>query len=110
MVTYDRRASNMDLSKRQAAGVCPWCRKPMDYGVGCSIERLEVNGVKKNRIPFGDEPHGRNREECPDCRVERGQFHHEGCDWEVCPFDGKQLLSCPYDRGHEPEPARPVYY
>lgn len=31
---------------------------------------------------------------CYDCRVKVGETHDYGCDWEECPFCGRQLLSC----------------
>jgi len=31
---------------------------------------------------------------CHDCGVEEGQLHEWGCDVEVCPFCGRQLISC----------------
>ena len=31
---------------------------------------------------------------CHDCGVKEGQIHEDGCDMEVCPFCGGQLLTC----------------
>lgn len=31
---------------------------------------------------------------CHNCLVEHGQLHKEGCDWEICPICGRQLLTC----------------
>lgn len=31
---------------------------------------------------------------CHDCGVEEGAVHHPGCDMELCPFCGGQLISC----------------
>ncbi len=44
------------------------------------------------RIKFGEE-----RRKCPECEVNNGEYHKEGCDQEECPICGGQLISC----GHE---------
>ncbi|WP_436346992.1 hypothetical protein [Natronorubrum sp. FCH18a] len=31
---------------------------------------------------------------CHDCGVEKGEYHHPGCDWEECPRCRRQYLSC----------------
>jgi hypothetical protein len=31
---------------------------------------------------------------CHDCNVQPGGFHHPGCDMERCPRCGAQLISC----------------
>ena len=34
------------------------------------------------------------RERCPDCGVEIGEKHLDGCDVERCPNCGRQLITC----------------
>lgn len=58
------------------------------------------------RIPFGDETDvrvvgdgpalyvARNDDRCPDCRVERGEYHRGGCDVEQCPKCRRQRIGC----------------
>ncbi len=47
------------------------------------------------RVPFGSErPPAFEGEQCHDCFVARGAFHHYGCDSEECPNCGGQLLAC----------------
>lgn len=41
---------------------------------------------------------------CPECGVEEGQLHQLGCDMEVCPICGNQLIGCEhYDQLMEGE-------
>ena len=35
-----------------------------------------------------------NVKPCHDCGCLPGEFHKPGCDWEVCPFCGHQLIGC----------------
>ena len=53
------------------------------------------------QVRFGDEQYlqdafaaGWLEERCGDCGVERGGYHHPGCDVEECPLCRTQLLSC----------------
>jgi len=34
-------------------------------------------------------------DKCGDCGVEEGNLHRFGCDMEICPLCGDQLISCP---------------
>lgn len=34
---------------------------------------------------------------CGDCTVQQNETHLDGCDWEMCPICGRQLLSCDCD-------------
>jgi hypothetical protein len=31
---------------------------------------------------------------CPECGVPSGQYHRNGCDVELCPYCGDQLVGC----------------
>ncbi len=33
-------------------------------------------------------------EQCPDCEVNIGDLHTPGCDYEDCPYCGRQALTC----------------
>lgn len=34
------------------------------------------------------------KQKCRDCNAREGEFHKPGCDMEICPFCGGQLMSC----------------
>src|SRR3974390_3399225 len=42
-------------------------------------------------------------QECPECSAQPGQVHRRGCDVELCPYCGDQLVRC-----HCPEPYPPL--
>lgn len=48
------------------------------------------------RIPYGSETNYFfiDDEKCPECKVEWGELHKEGCDQEQCPLCGGQYISC----------------
>lgn len=76
--------------------VCSWCRGEMATAGSCSISAFHRGGRTYPHIPFGAEtgPYRHNTPRCGDCRVERGGFHHPGCDVQQCPACRGQLLSC----------------
>lgn len=45
---------------------------------------------------------------CHDCGVQEGELHQFGCDMEVCPFCGRQLISrgCVYRELHLEDSSR----
>ncbi len=62
---------------------------------------ITIKGEKVERIKYGDEPLYINDEfgsftlnYCGDCAAQLGEYHLDGCDWEVCPVCKKQLLTC----------------
>ena len=72
---------------------CTFCNNEMTTGASCTVETLHLGGM-----PFDVAPH-RGRDECGDCGVAPGGFHHIGCDMQGCPRCGGQLLmcGCPWD-------------
>ncbi|MEM3858781.1 MAG: hypothetical protein QW478_05170 [Candidatus Micrarchaeaceae archaeon] len=74
---------------------CPICKKTMRRGVGCDYQLIQINGKVYPRSAYHS---GLDNnfvgEYCHDCGVKEGQIHHWGCDVEVCPRCGKQLISC----------------
>jgi len=45
--------------------------------------------VKKFVFLYADE-----NGKCHDCGVSAGEWHHDGCDVEHCPFTFKQRITC----------------
>jgi hypothetical protein len=71
----------------------------MAAGEPCRISVLTTAGGEHGRIAFGDEgPEwwlgAQLPSRCHDCGVGTGGFHHFGCDMEMCPQCGGQLLTC----------------
>ncbi len=67
---------------------CGWCNKEMSKGQNCdaNINVEYPDGSILLSVPAYDD--------CHDCNVKAGQFHHPGCDMERCPKCGGQLISC----------------
>jgi len=52
---------------------------------------------KKNRIPWGKEPHICHDDpigNCYDCGCKEGDIHDYGCDMEECPVCHSQFMGC----------------
>lgn len=73
--------------------VCQWCDQEMTRHIGCTNnERISVNGQV---LPTISEPlHGKEQANCHDCSAPLGSKHHPGCDNEICPGCGGQMISC----------------
>ncbi len=72
---------------------CEDCNREMTTAASCTADALVIQGerfprVRQVRAPTG--PRGR----CGDCGIQRGGFHHLGCDLESCPRCQRQLVSC----------------
>ena len=53
--------------------------------------RIELNGKVYARVPFKPE----NPDYlCIDCNAANGEVHELGCDDEICPCCGEQLIRC----------------
>jgi len=58
-----------------------------------------LNGKRYRRVRYGKEGKDwwmgiKPPERCHDCGVRIGQYHVPGCDMEMCPHCGRQLISC----------------
>jgi hypothetical protein len=52
-----------------------------------------ICGVEHERVGFGDEG-DTEHERCVDCGVKLGQLHVPGCELELCPACGGQVIAC----------------
>ncbi len=77
--------------------ICKTCGRLMPSALSCTQTTVTFpDGATFDRLPYIAED---GREQCPDCRVLAGGFHHSapsghGCDQEKCPRCGGQLLMC----------------
>jgi hypothetical protein len=68
---------------------------------------INNDGIKHLRVKFGEENDflKKNLRElryssyddfdyCADCAAEKGEYHLDKCDWEICPICFRQALSC----------------
>ncbi|KHE73168.1 hypothetical protein [Halobacillus sp. BBL2006] len=72
---------------------CDTCKKEMTKATGCIALPVKSNGKEYKQIKFGDEVFDYPAK-CPDCAVNKGEYHHPGCDVERCPVCEGQIISC----------------
>jgi hypothetical protein len=72
--------------------ICEWCNQEMLTADGCTNNTVEYpDGEVLASIPY---EHEDANHRCHDCNVKVGQYHHPGCDNEICGRCGGQLISC----------------
>lgn len=69
---------------------CDVCGQDPRKADGCRVAVIYIEDEKYTRIPF----FGDAGERCHDCNALSGHYHHWGCDAEICPMCGGQLISC----------------
>jgi hypothetical protein len=91
------------------SAVCGACGRVMGTTPGCAHTHAEND--ERRRLPrrrygteFRDWTPDQYDERCHDCGALVGEFHHPGCDVEVCPFCGGQMCPCWFGGS---EPASP---
>lgn len=75
---------------------CEYCGERMLKSDGCKCSEIECNGKRYERIKYGEGDYDID-ECCHDCRAKEGHYHHSGCDNEICPVCGEQLIGCECD-------------
>lgn len=79
---------------------CEYCGKVMLESDGCDDGILTLNdGKDYKRIAVGDEfdyfyEIADEDFRCHDCNAAYGEYHHSGCDCEVCPKCHEQFIGC----------------
>ena len=78
---------------------CDFCELEMLTADGCTGNQdvLFPDGERLPAIAYGlrsAAAHFVDLVRCSDCNVIPGQYHHPGCDCEVCPRCNGQLISC----------------
>lgn len=78
--------------------VCKVCKMEMITADGCGIGEVIINGEVYERIKHNAENDvnfsiGKG-DRCHDCGATFGNNHHWGCDAEICPACGLQLIGC----------------
>lgn len=70
--------------------ICQFCRKDKEVVHNC--QWAENYGVLIGSVTYNAIPNG--PEECIECGVGPGQYHHPGCSHEICPSCGGILMDC----------------
>ena len=81
---------------------CRYCGENKPTASGCIRVPIIHNGKEFEPIRMGATRMGRDDsyfndtsvEYCEDCGVARDHYHHPGCEKEICPVCGKQLIFC----------------
>lgn len=72
---------------------CDYCHQEMTTAAECTDSTLLT--FKDDRTHYARIPYPADQQtRCHDCNVLPGRLHHPGCDMELCPKCGGQLISC----------------
>jgi hypothetical protein len=77
---------------------CGVCNREMMAAPSCNPIPIIFGGERRDPIPYGKEKRALSgsskKENCGDCNVQIGGYHHQYCDMAECPFCHGQLISC----------------
>ena len=77
---------------------CKTCGREMRFKLSCVISPIDMKeGPPMAQVPYGKEtryPGPPPTNECHDCMVPVGGYHHPGCDYEECPKCHRQIIGC----------------
>jgi hypothetical protein len=73
--------------------VCEYCNQEMrDPAANSCPANTEIEFPDGSALPVV--PYDEQEWRCHDCNIEKGGFHHPGCDMERCPRCDGQLITC----------------
>jgi hypothetical protein len=79
--------------------ICKHCNQDMETAGDCT-ENREIDypgGEVLKALPYTNEyvlESEQAEHRCHDCGVRYGAYHHPGCDMEICPRCGGQMIMC----------------
>lgn len=88
----------LDQAHDVSQAKCKFCGEIFAEVKGCKTKEEHpyfFDGKKYNYLPFHKDE---DFQTCPDCGVEDGRVHHNGCDFERCPVCKEQFISCKHGR------------
>lgn len=74
--------------------ICSFCREKLPALESCTCKAIRYSGDSVPRIPFGEEEYDWGTSRCGCCGTHRGGYHHENCNWEICPLCGELMHIC----------------
>ena len=100
------------MRKNKKSLICAICCHPMEPKKECTLSHIVVNGKRYQRAKGGYAPDFHKGADndfiCLDCKVGVYQYHHLGCNSEMCPVCYGRLLLCDCDK--QPKmPKSPIW-